>query len=158
MIENYNNFMSERQHSHPFIIGLFHGNNKPSNVDEYLQKFVDEVRKLQEQGFSFNGKIYFLKMSAFVCDMPARAFVKCVAGHSRYSGCDKCTQRGVYVNSVTFPECQAQLRTDESFANMSDMRHHHNLGMVSQFPIDYMHLVCLGVTRKLVYLWLKGQG
>ena len=28
--------------------------------------------------------------------------------------------------------------------------------MVSQFPLDYMHLICLGVVRKLIYLWLKG--
>lgn len=27
--------------------------------------------------------------------------------------------------------------------------------MVSQFPLDYLHLVCLGVTKKLVELWLS---
>ena len=30
------------------------------------------------------------------------------------------------------------------------------LGLVSKFPLDYMHLVCLGITRKLIYLWLNG--
>ena len=30
------------------------------------------------------------------------------------------------------------------------------VGMVSQFPLDYMHLVCLGVTRRLLLCWLKG--
>ena len=29
------------------------------------------------------------------------------------------------------------------------------LGLVSNFPLDYMHLVCLGITRKLIYLWLN---
>ncbi|CAG7834744.1 unnamed protein product [Allacma fusca] len=28
--------------------------------------------------------------------------------------------------------------------------------MVSQFPLDYMHLVCLGVVRKLILMWIKG--
>lgn len=47
---------------------------------------------------------------------------------------------------------------------MSDEGHHlgpsplvaTSLGMVSGFPLDYMHLVCLGVMRRLLYLWLKG--
>ena len=29
--------------------------------------------------------------------------------------------------------------------------------MVSQVPLDYMHLFCLGVTKKLVLLWLEGR-
>lgn len=29
-------------------------------------------------------------------------------------------------------------------------------GMVSQFPQDYMHLVLLGVVRKMIYTWMQG--
>lgn len=29
--------------------------------------------------------------------------------------------------------------------------------MVSSFPVDYMHLCCLGVMRKLLNMWLKGK-
>jgi len=31
-----------------------------------------------------------------------------------------------------------------------------SVGMVTNFPIDYMHAVCLGIMRKLLYLWMKG--
>ena len=31
------------------------------------------------------------------------------------------------------------------------------LGIMSQFPIDYMHVVLLGVTRKLLILWKNGD-
>ncbi|KAB0790174.1 hypothetical protein PPYR_15499, partial [Photinus pyralis] len=31
------------------------------------------------------------------------------------------------------------------------------LGMVSQVPLDYMHLVCLGVTKRLLQFWVKGR-
>ncbi len=30
------------------------------------------------------------------------------------------------------------------------------VALVSSFVLDYMHLVCLGVMRKLIFLWLKG--
>lgn len=89
-----------------------------------------------------------------------RPFVKGIKGHSGYAGCEKCTQHGVFANKVTFPETNAPLRTDLSFDRQEDVLHHIgenpfsplNLGMVSCFPLDYMHLVCLGVTRRLISL------
>ena len=108
---------------------------------------------------------YKIKISALVCDTPARAYIKCIKGHSAYHGCDKCEQRGVYAGRVTFPETAAALRTDSSFLEMKDQKHHlresplviiPSLGMISQAPADYMHLVCLGIMRKIVFMWLKG--
>ena len=65
---------------------------------------------------------------------------------------------------MTFPEFGARLRTDVSFDEMRDSAHHTdisplkelNVGFVSQFVLDYMHLVCLGIVRKIIYLWMKG--
>ena len=31
-----------------------------------------------------------------------------------------------------------------------------DINMVKSFPIDYMHLVCLGVVMRLIMLWLRG--
>lgn len=28
--------------------------------------------------------------------------------------------------------------------------------LVTQFPLDYLHLICLGTVRKMLYLWTKG--
>jgi len=149
----------------PFVIGLFYGKSKPTKAAEYLQQFVDEFCGVQHDGFWHNNKQYTVLLSAVVCDMPARAFVKSVKGHTGYHGCDKCIQEGHYTaNRMTFPETQAMLRTDESFAARTDVFHHQgpspfsclSVGMVSNFPIDYMHSVCLGVMRKLFYFWMKG--
>ncbi|KAJ8029023.1 hypothetical protein HOLleu_28306 [Holothuria leucospilota] len=66
--------------------------------------------------------------------------------------------------SLAFPETNASLRTDASFIGKDDEDHHLgetpltdlNIGMVSAFPLDYMHLVCLGVMRRLLKIWTKG--
>ena len=65
---------------------------------------------------------------------------------------------------MTFPEVDAVLRTDVQFDELTNDGHHVGqspflglpIGMVSQFPLDYMHLVCLGVMRRLLWLWMKG--
>jgi len=112
-----------------------------------------------------NNMKYDISLTAVICDTPARAFVKCVKGHAGYHGCDKCTQEGEYVSSrMTFPAINAPKRTNESFRNQSNEEHHVGLcpltclpiDMISCFPLDYMHLICLGVMRKLIYLWMRG--
>ena len=149
----------------PFIIGLYHGGGqKPTSAIEFLSGFVKEMKELQENGILHNGRYYRIQLSAAICDAPARAFIKNVKGHSGYAGCDKCTQWGDYDGKIIFPETDAPLRTDVQFDEMEDREHHLgpnplkvlNIGMVSQCPLDYMHLVCLGVMRRLLWLWTRG--
>ncbi|KAJ8044055.1 hypothetical protein HOLleu_11408 [Holothuria leucospilota] len=147
----------------PFVIGLFYGKCKPCDLT-FLEEFVSDIRNLQNNGLMYKEKNIPFKVTAVLCDTPARALVKRVKGHSGYSGCDKCTQRGVYLDKITFPEMDAPLRTDASFLDMIDEAHHLgptplndlNIGMVSAFPLDYMHLACLGVMRRLIRFWVKG--
>ena len=118
-----------------------------------------------ESGIVVGSKCYKFSISAFICDAPGRAFVKGCKGHCSYYECERCIQKGVYVGRVTFPDLHAELRTDYSFANMAQQEHHVEqlalvrlgVGMVTQFPADYMHLVCLETTRKLVTQWMKGS-
>ena len=148
----------------PFAIGIFSGNSKPSDAHEFLHDFVQEAGNLQQNGIFHNDRKYQFCISNFVCDAPARAYIKGTKGHSGYSGCDKCTQHGEYVGKMTFPETDAALRTDASFDEMVDEEHHVHpcpfrglqLGMVSQFPLDYMHLICLGVMKRIILFWMKG--
>ena len=151
----------------PFIVGIFCGLSKPKCVVEYLQTFIDDLRNVLANGIVHNGKQLIVQVSSFVCDAPARAFVKNVKSHNGYSGCDKCDQEGVWRNhKMTFPETNVRLRTDSSYCDMIDEEHHlrqklsplaGTVKMVSMFPIDYMHLCCLGLMRKLLNMWLKGN-
>jgi hypothetical protein len=72
-------------------------------------------------------------------------------------------QHGKWLNKVIFLDIFAPLRTDASFDSQQDQQHHTGVspfsqvpcGLVSNFPLDYMHLVCLGVTRRLLHLWVN---
>ena len=84
---------------------------------------------------------------------------------SGYNSCERCIQKGEWVDrKVILPEINAPLRTDLSFDKMFNPSHHHaasplkelNFGLVSRFNLDYMHLVCLGVMRRLLNMWKKG--
>nr|XP_047122559.1 uncharacterized protein LOC124806037 [Hydra vulgaris] len=147
-----------------FVIALYCNNCKPKNITAFLSDFVLEVNELHKNGITLNSQHYSFRISAIICDTPARAFVKCTKGHNAYHGCDKCEQHGVYNERVTSPETAATLRTDASFANMSDHKHHicvsplaqTSIGLISQVPGGYMHLSCLGIKLKFVYLLIKG--
>jgi hypothetical protein len=148
----------------PFVIALYYGHSKPENANEFLEEFVNDYLEIQRNGLQCCGKVFKILIDSVICDSPAKAFVKCVKSYSGYHGCDKCTQNGVWEDKMTFPETNAPLRTDDSFERRQDEDHHKGIscltrieiGMVSQIPIDYMHLVCLGVVKRLLLLWIKG--
>ena len=73
--------MLETTDARPFVIGIYYGKSKPSNVNDYLFDFVNEMTELQTSGVKYNDKLFQIALSAFICDAPARAFVKCVKGH-----------------------------------------------------------------------------
>ena len=97
-----------------------------------------------------------------MCDTPARAFVKCIKSHNSYYCFERCTQHGEFSHKIILPDIFASHRTDSSFFQRSDPPHHVGIspltelsfGMITGFPLDYMHLVCLGVVRRLINLWL----
>ncbi|XP_074034714.1 uncharacterized protein [Leptinotarsa decemlineata] len=152
--------------SEPFIIKIFHGLKKPENVNLFLQTFIEEASVILEHGIIFNNKPVQVTINAIICDAPARAFICGIKNHSGYFGCGKCIQEGNFLeNRVVFPEVSATLRTDQSFKNRSQPEHHIslsdleklNIGMVSQVPLDYMHLICLGVMKRLLIFWVRGR-
>ena len=143
----------------PFIIGIFCGSQKPANLAEYLAEFVTETNTLEEEGKLWQEGRIQVKVSCVICDAPAKAYLKQIKGHSGYFGCDKCVQKGVWVGKMTFPQTDANMRSDAQFDEMSDEAHHLGpspLGMVTQLPLDYMHLVCLGVMKRVLLRCIRG--
>lgn len=66
---------------------------------------------------------------------------------------------------MIFLTTNCTLRTNESFRNLTDPEHHRgptileelDIDRIKQLPIDYMHLVLLGVTKRMLLLWNKGN-
>lgn len=150
----------------PFAISIFCGKTKPSPLSSFFEDFINELKHLKNNGLIHNKKQYKIEIENFICDAPARAFVKCVKTHGGYSACDKCVEEGDYFNGrMIYKGTSAQRRTDASFLSQQDQEHHTGLspllaldvGLVSRFPIDYMHCVCLGVMKKLLMSWIKGN-
>jgi len=159
-----------RGQSNPFPIGIWSGTGKPSSHNEYLRPFVDEATTLQDHGFSYNGTHFGVKISGFSCDAPARSFITGTKGHTGKHACPKCKTTGIYYSKPgktrgreTFPDLDSELRTHLSFVNRESPEFHNfttileelEIDMIMDIPLDYMHLVCLGVVKKLLSHWLK---
>lgn len=86
--------------SNPFAIGIFCGRSKPQPLELFLEDFIDELLYLLQEGIEINTfKRYYIGIHSFVCDAPARAFIKCIKSLTGYSCCKKCVIRGQYIQS-----------------------------------------------------------
>ncbi|CAG9773512.1 unnamed protein product [Ceutorhynchus assimilis] len=77
------------------IVGIYQGNAKPSDSNSFLNEFVDEANDILANGLIYLNKTYTTKL-LFVCDVPAKSFIKCTRGHSGYMSCSKCNVEGVF--------------------------------------------------------------
>lgn len=150
----------------PFVAALYFGNTKPSDTD-FLKPFVETCKMLEEHGILFNNIKYEFRISRILADAPARSFIKGVRNHNSYEGCERCSQVGRWHGRVVYPfNPSFDARTDNDFNDALDSCRHFTsksvlnelrIGLVSQVPLDYLHLVCLGVVRKLLRQWVKGK-
>lgn len=158
------------ENSSPFLIGIYCGTKKPDSVNLFLEDLINDLKEGNENCLEYKDKNYKIKLRAVICDAPARSYVKCVKSHNGYSSCNFCIQEGIFENSrMCFPETNASVRTNESFRSRIHEDHHLKEGeimspfeeldidMVHSFPLDYMHLLLLGIMKKLLMIWLSGE-
>ncbi|XP_050434163.1 uncharacterized protein LOC126841626 [Adelges cooleyi] len=147
-------------------IGIFHGNTKPGNVEEFFNPFVTDLLMCINNGIQVNDNLYRLEVIHVACDAPAKAFLLNVKQFNAYSGCTSCIEEGTYVkNRVVFLGTDSPLRTDESFRCKLDEEYHKGDSPLELLPIniidtvclDYMHNCCQGVMKRLLELWVKGK-
>lgn len=155
--------LSRTYRSGVFVIALFFGESKPASAKEYLDEFVDEYLDLRSSSFLMCDVNVEIVITSVMTDAPANAFVKCIKAHGGYNSCPKCEVSGDSVNGrVVYPGVRGRLRTDDSFNTSTAHRSlreespfvRAGIGMITAFPVDYMHALIIGLMKKLILLWL----
>ena len=164
-----------------FPLMLSYGPPKPKTAD-FLIPTINSLQNVLENGLHFEDRLIRVVIDAVIADAPARALLKGTISYSGYNGCDKCSTRGRWWYTLTPEEREAQgrtgggrmtfqqfenlpLRTNESFRRREQESHHLldspmlvlDIDMIRDFPIDYMHQICLGVMKKLIEFWIPSQ-
>lgn len=148
------------------VIGIYHGYEKPGNANEFLSEFVKEAIELVNYGFVLEMRVLPFTIKGFICDAPAKSYITFCKGHSGFYSYIKYIQKGKCIKGrVCFIENNAIKRTNETFRRKLQPEYHNgisiledipNLGMVTNFPLEYMHLICLGIVKKLILnIWLQ---
>lgn len=153
--------------SKPIIAGVYIGKLKPCDPHKFMKQFVNEVvQVIQNGGISINDKKIPVRIRCFIADAPARALILNHKGHMSSNPCSKCKIEGFRAfNRMVFNVFDSPLRTDFEYKMCMDTEHHHGenqfsilpMGLVSNVPFEYMHLVLLAVTKKLIAAWLEGK-
>lgn len=151
-----------------FPIAIFSGDAKPMSAHEYLHEFICEINQFHANGIIINGRRLKIKIHFFICDTLARSFLKGIKGHKGFWACERCEIKGERINRRTvYPDVNCQKRTDHSFRLQNQPQHHKYpsplleiepaVDLVRIFVLDYMHLCCLGVMKKLTEFWIFGK-
>lgn len=161
------NFIRNRT---PFVVAIFCGVGKPRPLETFLREFISECQTLIAEGLCFKGKYFKIVLKAFCCDAPARAFLKQVGGHNSKQGCERCDITSIYSAEDKrryYPAVSVytNLRSNEDFYRNVCNQHikgqspllELDIGLVSNFILDPMHLIYLGVTKRLINYWLEGK-
>lgn len=159
----------------PFPLLLAVGSCKPNDC-EFVRRAIHELNTLQNQGLTLpGGRVIPVQVESIVCDSPGRALIKGTKNHNARVACHFCTLRGYYHRrTMIFPFSELIRnrhhiprplpRTDLSFRNRDDAEFHKEDSVLLEFdtfdlvhstPSDYMHLVCIGVMKRLNQAWAK---
>lgn len=145
---------------------------KPFDSYNYLSDFVKEAKYLILSGICIEHKIYKVTIDAICCDMLARSYVLKLKSHTGYNSCPRCEIEGERImNRTVFPYCKPQnrppKRTLDGYKDKLTNDHHlpntdisilielPRFDIINSFSLDYMHILCLGLTKKLIFLWIK---
>ncbi|KAG1670860.1 hypothetical protein GQR58_016655 [Nymphon striatum] len=96
--------------------------SKPSSIEGYLHDFIEEFTNIEKDEILMNN----VTLKTFVCDAPARSFLKCTKGHTGYYACEV---KGSYTSSrVVLHETGDFLPRTEKSSNVRIQQPSHDPG------------------------------
>lgn len=146
----------------PQVVAIYHDESKPKSSTEFLDEFITELLNLMTNRITLDDKIYSIKLLGFVCDTPARAFIKCTKSHVAFYACERCTVKGKTVgkNKRVYTRVTCEERSKQSFEARTQPEHYLNeispllripeFDPINSVVLDSMHLLFLGVTKTLL--------
>lgn len=156
----------------PFVIGIYYGSfPTPTIGNEIMKIFVSEMESLQTREIVIGGNQAFqVKLNAIICDPISNSLITCTSLPNSLFGCSKCNQKAnleIDEGYTSFPTTMtlATLRSDDDFKYLLHNEHHIatpllaqlDLGLISQLVLDYKIIVCKGVMRHMMNLWISGR-
>ncbi len=156
--------------TNPFLVALFFGTAKPLPLDSFLEDFIAEMTTVcgeHGEGVLIDGTHCTVAIRTFICDAPARCYLKCIKGHTGYFACERCQMKGTHQQGRVLYNDQDvyEARTDRDFSRLTYAPTHQvgespliraGVNCVSAVVLDYMHLACLGVMRRMLGFWKDG--
>lgn len=155
----------------PFVIGIYYGSfPTPTIGNEIMKIFTREMESLQTRELVIGSQPFQVKLNAIVCDPISNSLITCTSLPNSLFGCSKCNQKAnleIDEGYTSFPTTTtlATLRSDDDFKYFTHNEHHIatpllaqlDLGLISQFVLDYKIIVCKGVMKHMMKLWISGR-
>lgn len=155
----------------PMFAGVFVGESKPKNVFDFFEKFIGEIQTIINRGgLTIGNKLLPLRIRCFVADAPARALALNHMAHNSAHPCLKCTIEGrsnIEEGSgkvMVFSGIGHRSRSNEEYQRVADEDHQKVpstladiMGLVNQVPFEPMHLIYLGLMKKILDARLAGK-
>lgn len=132
-----------------FLVAIYYGKSKPASAQEFMNDFIEEINELTETGIEIQDKHYKFKFRGFICDIPARVFLKATKSATGFFSCERCTIEGKTFKPKDarkrklnadgddqpkpksrkeqkriFSQTNCSLRTHEDFVNRTQVEHH----------------------------------
>ena len=149
---------------HIIILAMTYG-KKPSDLT-FLKDSIVDLKTILTEGLDIDDRHINFQLANITCDAPAKAFIKATKMFNAKHGCDRCSSISINVSgTATYRNILFTSRNNCDFRSNLYVEHQKSISplvdlpidMITCFNIDYMHCVLLGVTKKLLRIYLNKE-